>query len=375
MYRSYYTNSICNLLTIDSNNAFNVISTAKFNPCHVNNKVYSNSLSKPNNKLEIDVDQIYKFEINGEPRVDQNLQPYCLCRNNWNGTDVGDGCKYCDYTIANGVQTPKTDADSGTHTYINSYGTDYPDYAPNPDGTYGYLAGPDCQYSSSTNCGNNGKVAGDGKCMCNPGYQPTDDGKACVQCPTGTYNDTAGGKCTGCSDGKQPNLGRTGCINCPNGQYKDPATNSCRPCQGNWTSSDGFRCDKCADGWMGKNCTINIATACQTGTYNGDIRQDSYGNDVYTCTCGVKDKYGRIKYGGTHCDTLCNYQYYRIDDNSDSGDRIMIRSNVSGCSPPEIYGGRCVSSGNGSGNYTATKDNNGSCPVNPNVGFGADKLN
>ena len=115
------SNNIRNLLTIDSNNNFGALSTLNFNPCHVN----GDPAKDPDSTM------------NGTPQRDGT----CACRNNWSGTTKGDGCAVCDgYGI--------------THT----------------DGSFGALAGPDCQYSRPSNCSSHGNVTGSGGCSCDATY-------------------------------------------------------------------------------------------------------------------------------------------------------------------------------------------------------------
>ena len=131
IYTSYQGNAssrVRNLLTIDANNNLSILPSHNFSPCRINGDPNTN----PN------------ATINGTPQRDGT----CLCRNNWSGTEKGNGCAVCDgYT------------DGITHTYNG-----------HTDGSFGRLAGPDCQYSRASNCSNRGDVNGSGSCWCDSGY-------------------------------------------------------------------------------------------------------------------------------------------------------------------------------------------------------------
>ena len=162
IYTSYQGNSstkIRNLLTIDGNNNLSTLPTHNFSPCHINGDPNTN----PN------------ATINGTPQRDGT----CTCRNNWSGTAKGDGCAVCD---GYGV----------THT----------------DGSFGALAGPDCQYSRSANCSNHGNVNGSGGCKCDPTYA----GSACQYSRAATCSNQGNPKdngecvCDGSYSGKNCNF-------------------------------------------------------------------------------------------------------------------------------------------------------------------------
>ena len=150
-YRGDARNNIRNLLTIDSNQIFSTISTLRFNPCHVNGDPARNPAAT----------------MNGAPQQDGT----CRCRNNWSGTKAGDGCAVCD-----------------------GYGVTH------VDGTFGKLAGSDCQYSRKSNCSGHGNVNGSGKCSCDLTYA----GSFCQYSDLANCNGhgkvDASGKCT-CNPG------------------------------------------------------------------------------------------------------------------------------------------------------------------------------
>jgi len=107
-YQGNSSNNVRNLLTVDANNNFSLLSTLNFNPCHVSGDPYTNP-NAPNN---------------GTPQKDGT----CKCRNNWSGTEKGNGCAICD-------------------TYPGSNGTTHVN-----DTNFGTFAGPDCEYSAKVNC-------------------------------------------------------------------------------------------------------------------------------------------------------------------------------------------------------------------------------
>jgi len=79
--------------------------------------------------------------MNGTPKSDGTCGE---CRHHWSGSAPNDGCAICD-------------GDGTTH------GT-------HMDGTYGLLAGPDCQYSKQDNCNVRGYVNASGACWCDTTY-------------------------------------------------------------------------------------------------------------------------------------------------------------------------------------------------------------
>lgn len=142
IYTSYQGNSssrVRNLLTIDANNNLSTLPSHNFSPCHINGDPNTN----PN------------ATMNGTPQRDGT----CVCRNNWTGTTKGDGCAVCDgYGI--------------THV----------------DGSFGPLAGADCQFSRVSNCSSNGNVNGSGVCKCDPTYIGSDCKKKDIGPPSQVTN-------------------------------------------------------------------------------------------------------------------------------------------------------------------------------------------
>lgn len=126
-YQGNSSNNVRNLLTVDANNNFSVLSSLNFNPCHVSGDPYTNP-NAPNN---------------GMPQKDGT----CKCRNNWSGTEKGNGCAICD-------------------TYPGSNGTNHVN-----DTKYGNFAGPDCEYSK-VNCRGNLIKLVQGKVVCPPTTPP-----------------------------------------------------------------------------------------------------------------------------------------------------------------------------------------------------------
>ena len=219
IYTSYQGNAstkIRNLLTIDGNNNLSTLPTHNFSPCHINGDPNTN----PN------------ATINGTPQRDGT----CACRNKWSGTAKGDGCAVCD---GYGV----------THT----------------DGSFGALAGPDCQYSRPANCSSRGNVNGSGGCKCDPtyagsvcqfsdavncsGHGSVTDSGSCSRCDA-TY---AGSKCQ-YSDG----------ANCNGRGYVD-ANGNCPTCYTYQSGSDGV-----TKPYLGERCQFGDNVTCGN---NGSIAQ------------------------------------------------------------------------------------------------------
>lgn len=140
-YQGNSSNNIRNLLTIDANNNFSVLSSLNFNPCHVNGDPYTN----PN------------AANNGIPQKDGT----CKCRNNWSGSDKGNGCAICD-------------------TYPGSNGTTHVN-----DTNFGNFAGPDCEYSK-VNCQGRLIKLVQGKVVCPPTTPPPTTSPPVTQRPTNT---------------------------------------------------------------------------------------------------------------------------------------------------------------------------------------------
>ena len=203
IYTSYQGNAssrVRNLLTIDANNNLSILPSHNFSPCRINGDPNTN----PN------------ATINGTPQRDGT----CLCRNNWSGTAKGDGCAVCDgYGI--------------THT----------------DGSFGPLAGPDCQYSRASNCSSRGNVNGSGGCRCDPTY--------------------AGSVC----------------------QYSDAAN-----CSGRGSVTDSGSCSRCDATYAGSKCQYSDGADC-----NGRGYVDANGN-CPTCYTYVSNADGVTKpYVGSTC--------------------------------------------------------------------------
>lgn len=140
-YQGNSSNNVRNLLTVDANNNFSVLSTLNFNPCSVRGDPYTNP-NAPNN---------------GTPQKDGT----CKCRNNWSGTEKGNGCAICD-------------------TYPGSNGTNHVN-----DTKLGNFAGPDCEYSKANCQGRLIKLV-QGKVVCPPTTPPPTTPPPVTQRPTST---------------------------------------------------------------------------------------------------------------------------------------------------------------------------------------------
>jgi len=162
-YQGNSTNNIRNLLTIDANNNFGVLSTLNFNPCHVNGDPATN----PN------------ATMNGIPQRDGT----CKCRNSWSGSVKGDGCAVCD---GGGPDCIYSNAE-----LCNGHGKmiDYDNRLCACDPSY---AGRNCEFDGNVLCGNGSRIVEmttgfPYKCLncgdsnrditkqcnaCNPGWKP-----------------------------------------------------------------------------------------------------------------------------------------------------------------------------------------------------------
>jgi hypothetical protein len=121
VYTSYQgnplTNKVRNLLTVDSNNNFSVISSLNFNPCYVNGDPYTNP-NAPNT---------------GTPQKDGT----CLCSNNWVGIEKGKGCAVCDRDLRYDPLYPDRFPAKNGVTHVG-------------DGVFGNFAGPNCEFKRNT---------------------------------------------------------------------------------------------------------------------------------------------------------------------------------------------------------------------------------
>ena len=125
VYTSYQgnpsTNKVRNLLTIDANNNFSVLSTLNFNPCYVNGDPYTNP-NAPNA---------------GTPQKDENGNGICVCRNNWVGKEKGNGCAVCDRDIRYDPLYPDRYPAKNGVTHVS-------------DGLFGNFSGPNCEFKRNT---------------------------------------------------------------------------------------------------------------------------------------------------------------------------------------------------------------------------------
>ena len=96
-YQGNSSNNVRNLLTIDANNNFSVLSTLNFNPCHVNGDPMTNPTST----------------MNGKPQPDGT----CTCSPNWVGKTKGDGCTLT-YGSTIRISTSTDKLFNGKKTYI-----------------------------------------------------------------------------------------------------------------------------------------------------------------------------------------------------------------------------------------------------------------
>jgi hypothetical protein len=120
VYTSYKNKNVRNLLKIDSNNNFSVISSLNFNPCHMNSD----------------------GTMNGVPQRDGT----CICRNNWSGKTKGDGCAVCDGA---GPDCEYSHSLCNGHGKVNNIGECI------CDRTYG---GKYCLYNDAEHCLGRGNV-------------------------------------------------------------------------------------------------------------------------------------------------------------------------------------------------------------------------
>ena len=127
VYTSYKNKNVRNLLKIDANNKFSVLSSLNFNPCHINGDPYTNPSAT----------------MNGVPQRDGT----CICRNNWSGKAKGDGCNVCDGA---GPDCDYSNALCNGHGKINNTGDECV-----CDKTYG---GKFCQYNDAIDCLGRGTV-------------------------------------------------------------------------------------------------------------------------------------------------------------------------------------------------------------------------
>ena len=215
-YKGNSSNNVRNLLTIDSNNNFSVISTLIFNPCRIIGDPYTNPNAPNNGTPQRDGTCVSSCSNAG----DINSSGQCVCDFGWNdpkcqysrdvtcsgqgnvdyngkctceGGYAGVNCECTGYgsklncpigssSLVRNNCSNRGIVDPATNLCISCDGNWDPQYSCKickPG-----LAGNNCQYSRAATCNGHGEPDSDGNCRCDPGW----NGDANHQCQ---YNQKA----------------------------------------------------------------------------------------------------------------------------------------------------------------------------------------